>query len=114
MKPGEAAAAVVKLCGEADSTRLFCRSFQTGDGVSRSEQGFQKQLGSNDAGESVQGQVQWTDNDGQSHSLSYTADENGYQPQGDLVPAIPPAIQRALEWNAAHPEEEDPKDSQRQ
>ncbi|KAK3924537.1 Endocuticle structural glycoprotein SgAbd-1 [Frankliniella fusca] len=89
-------------------------SFQTGDGVSRSEQGVQKQLGPNDQGEAIQGQVSWTDNDGVSHSLTYTADENGYQPQGDLVPAIPAAIQRALEWNAAHPEEEDPKDSQRQ
>lgn len=91
-----------------------CSSFQTADGVSRSEQGVQKQLGPQDVGEAIQGQISWTDNDGVSHSLTYTADENGYQPQGDLVPAIPAAIQRALEWNAAHPEEEDPKDSQRQ
>ncbi|XP_034249951.1 endocuticle structural glycoprotein SgAbd-3-like [Thrips palmi] len=89
-------------------------SFQTGDGQSRSEQGVQKQLGPNDQGEAIQGQISWTDNDGVAHQLAYTADENGYRPSGDLVPAIPVAIQRALEWNAAHPEEEDPRDSQRQ
>ena len=88
---------------------FFFHSFQTGDGVSRSEQGVQKQLGPNDAGEAVEGQVQWTDNEGQQHQLRYRADENGYQPEGDLVPGLPPAIARALEWNAAHPEEEDPR-----
>lgn len=42
--------------------------------------------------------------------ISYVADENGYQPIGNVLPTppptpypIPPAIARALEYIAAHP-----------
>lgn len=54
--------------------------------------------------------------DGQQVSFSYIADENGFQVQGSHIPTappIPPEILRALEWNAAHPEEDDGGQSQR-
>lgn len=35
--------------------------------------------------------------------LSYVADENGYQPTGSHIHAIPEQISRALEYIKAHP-----------
>lgn len=56
----------------------------------------------------AQGGYQYTAPDGTRISLTYTADENGFVPQGAHLPTPPPipeAIQRALEYIAAHPEE---------
>ncbi|KAL5287373.1 hypothetical protein ACFFRR_008338 [Megaselia abdita] len=58
---------------------------------------------------SAQGSYGFTSPEGEQISISYTADENGYQPQGSHLPTpppIPPQIIKALEYLAAHP----PKD----
>ncbi|KRG05069.1 larval cuticle protein III/IV [Drosophila mojavensis] len=55
------------------------------------------------------GTFSWVSPEGVPVSLTYVADENGYQPQSDLLPTPPPIpaeIQRALEWIAAHPSKE--------
>lgn len=52
------------------------------------------------------GSFGWVAPDGTKVELSYVADENGYQPQSDLLPTSPPipeAIARSLEYNRAHP-----------
>lgn len=57
----------------------------------------------------AQGSFQYTAPDGTPISIQYTADENGFVPQGahlPVAPEIPPAIARALEWIAAHPDPE--------
>lgn len=75
------------------------------------EQGQLKNAGSEGEASEVQGSAQWTAPDGTPISISYVANEDGFQPQGDHLPTpppIPPAIQRALEWIAAHPEPEQP------
>lgn len=54
----------------------------------------------------VSGQSEYTDNDGNPVLLTYIANENGFQPQGDHLPTpppIPPAIQRSLDFLAANP-----------
>ncbi|KAH8280460.1 hypothetical protein KR018_007752, partial [Drosophila ironensis] len=56
----------------------------------------------------VNGQQAWTSPEGVPVSIQYVADENGYQvvsanPPLPTPPPIPEAIQRALEWIAAHP-----------
>lgn len=85
----------------------FQWSYQTDDGSSQQQNG--QQLPGPDGGQAVQGSAQWYDPEGGVHQLQYTADQNGYQPTSADVPIgpeIPAAILKALEWNAAHPEEE--------
>ena len=83
-------------------------SYQTGNGIEAEEQGELKQ-GGEEGIASVRGSYSYTADDGTPISVSYTADENGFQPQGahlPVAPAIPEAILKALEWIAAHPEED--------
>ncbi|XP_050300287.1 endocuticle structural glycoprotein ABD-4-like [Anthonomus grandis grandis] len=86
----------------------FKWSFEAGDGTKAEQSGQPKQI-DKETPVVMQGSASWTDKEGGNHQLTYVADENGYQPQGPDVPPIPPAIQRALEYIAAHPS----KDSQR-
>ncbi|KAK9869772.1 hypothetical protein WA026_003504 [Henosepilachna vigintioctopunctata] len=85
-------------------------SFETGNGIQAEEQGQLKDAGTDKEALQVQGSAKWTSDDGTPIQLTYIADENGFQPQGDHLPVpppIPPAIQKALEWIAAHPEPEE-------
>ena len=84
-------------------------SFETSNGISHQESGQPKQV-DNETPVVSQGSDSYTAPDGQQVSITYVADENGFQVQGSHIPTappIPPEIQRALEWNAAHPEEDD-------
>lgn len=84
---------------------FFFLSYETGDGSSAQAQGVLKNAGTPDAeAQEVTGSYSYTALDGTKVQISYIANENGYQPTGDGIPAIPPAIQRALEYIAAHPE----------
>lgn len=63
-----------------------------------------KNAGSDAEAQSVSGSFSYTGDDGQKITLTYTADENGFQPQGDHLPTpppIPPEILKSLEQNAA-------------
>ncbi|XP_019876047.1 larval cuticle protein LCP-22-like [Aethina tumida] len=74
-------------------------AYETENGIAAQEQGVGAQ--------SAQGNFAWTSPEGVPVAIQYVADENGYQPSGDAIPQPPPipiAIQRALEWIAAHPE----------
>ncbi|CAG4937432.1 endocuticle structural glycoprotein SgAbd-8-like [Colias croceus] len=79
-------------------------SFETGNGISADQKGDLKKVGDVEALE-VQGQFQYPGENG-NIQLTYTADENGYHPQGDHLPTAPPvpeAIQRALAYLATAP-----------
>ncbi|CAG9769044.1 unnamed protein product [Ceutorhynchus assimilis] len=80
-------------------------NYESADGSSQQQVGQQLAEG----GQAVQGVAQWYDPQGTVHTLQYVADENGYQPNSDdlpVAPEVPASVMRALEWNAAHPEEE--------
>lgn len=82
-------------------------AFETGNGILAEEQGYLKNAGNPEQeAQSAQGQYEYTSPEGQVIRLIYSADENGFQPQGDHLPTPPPvpaAIQRALDWLAANP-----------
>ncbi|XP_050295173.1 larval cuticle protein 1-like [Anthonomus grandis grandis] len=91
----------------------FKWSFETADGVKQEQSGQPKQIESETA-IVIQGSASWTDKEGTPHQLTYVADENGYQPQSPDIPQapeIPAAIAKALEYNAAHPEQDEEKAS---
>lgn len=85
---------------------IFNYSFESADGTVAEQHGDVKVVDKDQVAQVVQGKYQFTGDDGQTYSLSYVADEYGYRPEGAHLPVAPPvpaAIQRALEYIAAHP-----------
>ncbi|KAJ8985126.1 hypothetical protein NQ317_012777 [Molorchus minor] len=88
-------------------------SYETENGISASADGVPKQVQLVEAGAqgpqvavASKGAFGWTSPEGEPISIQYIADENGYQPQGNILPTpppIPPAIQRALDFIQANP-----------
>jgi hypothetical protein len=62
----------------------FNYAFETGDGTRVQQNGQLKQssFDPKNVGEAVQGAYSYQGDDGQTYSLTYTADENGYRPSG--------------------------------
>lgn len=87
-------------------------SFEADNGISAQEQG--RPGSGKEAAVEAQGAFQYTAPDGSPISLTYVADENGFQPQGAHLPVgptpppIPEYILRSIEYNAAHPEQPQP------
>ncbi|KAG5877071.1 hypothetical protein JTB14_014554 [Gonioctena quinquepunctata] len=86
-------------------------NYETGNGISAQETG-QVKVGANpeEAELEVAGSYEYTEEDGSKVKVSYISNKDGFQPQGDILPTphpIPAAIQRGLEWAAAHPPTEE-------
>ncbi|XP_030388382.1 larval cuticle protein 2-like [Scaptodrosophila lebanonensis] len=67
------------------------------------------QSASGDVHGNIHGAFGWISPEGVHVDVKYVADENGYQPQSDLLPTPPPIpaeIVRALAWLEAHPNQE--------
>ncbi|XP_055373367.1 flexible cuticle protein 12-like [Condylostylus longicornis] len=62
---------------------------ETSDGKKHDESGQLKNVGSEQEGIAVQGSFSYVGDDGQTYSVSYVADENGFQPQGAHIPVAP-------------------------
>lgn len=85
---------------------FYFLSYESGDGTKAVQDGALKVIDPEHAGEAVQGQFSYTGDDGQQYSIQYTADENGYQPQGAHIPTPPPVpepIAKALAYLATAP-----------
>ncbi|XP_055387444.1 flexible cuticle protein 12-like [Condylostylus longicornis] len=59
---------------------------ETSDGKSHQESGKVKNLGPDDTPITVTGSFRYTGDDGQVYEVTYTADENGFQPSGAHIP----------------------------
>lgn len=74
----------------------------------KTSNGIEIQQSGDELGNSA-GSFSWVSPEGVPVVVKFVADENGYQPQSDLLPIPPPipdAIQRALEYIAANPSKE--------
>ncbi|KAJ8947816.1 hypothetical protein NQ314_008539 [Rhamnusium bicolor] len=81
--------------------------FETENGISVQQQGAP--VLTEDSGTIASGSFQFSSPEGVPVAISYVADENGFQPSGDVLPTPPPIpsnILRSLEYNAAHASEE--------
>ncbi|KDR12720.1 Endocuticle structural glycoprotein SgAbd-9, partial [Zootermopsis nevadensis] len=84
----------------------FLRSFETGNDITREEVGELKNVGTPEELQIVRGSYKYKDPEGNEIVVTYTADENGFVPQGAHFP-VPPAIpQEILEALAKNAEEE--------
>ncbi|TKX27722.1 cuticular protein RR-1 [Spodoptera litura] len=92
----DANAQILKLNSEV-TAEGFSYDFETSNGIRADARGVATN------GVQSQGSFAYKGDDGQDYSISYTADENGYQPQGAHLPTPPPIpeeILKSLEQNA--------------
>ncbi|KAG5877064.1 hypothetical protein JTB14_014547 [Gonioctena quinquepunctata] len=85
-------------------------NYETGNGISAQQRG-QVKTGANpkETELEVSGSYEHTKEDGTKVLVTYIANKDGYQPQGDILPTphpIPAEIQKSLDWIAAHPQTE--------
>nr|CAD7463146.1 unnamed protein product [Timema tahoe] len=107
-----AAIPILKYDNQNNGDGSYSFSYETANSISQSESGYLKNAGAGEGAEAqtVQGSYSYTGPDGITINLAYTADENGFQAQGDHLPKSPPIpeeILKSLEYNAAHPEEDE-------
>ncbi|XP_050308950.1 larval cuticle protein LCP-17-like [Anthonomus grandis grandis] len=101
-------AQIVKSESDISPEGSYQFAYETDNGISAQEQGSIQVQGPEQASKSVNGQFQFLTPENENIQISYVADENGYQPSGNALPTPPPipaAIQRALEYIAAHPQQ---------
>ncbi|CAL1674408.1 unnamed protein product [Lasius platythorax] len=85
-------------------------NYEAGNGIKAEEEGHVEDAGTENEAMTAEGGFSYSSDDGQAISLTYKADRNGFQPVGahlPTTPEIPPLIQKALEWIAAHPSKDD-------
>lgn len=85
---------------------VFYFSYETGNGIHVQESGYIKNKGDKKHETLVQqGTITYHDEHGHPITLTYIADEHGFQPQGAHLPTPPPIpaeIAKALHENAQH------------
>lgn len=61
-------------------------SYETSDGQSRDEEAQLKNIGTEQEAISVRGSYSFVGDDGQTYTITFIADENGFQPEGAHIP----------------------------
>ncbi|CAH0699917.1 unnamed protein product [Spodoptera exigua] len=101
---------IIKQSQEVGFDGSYQYNYETGNGIAAQEQGYLKNAGVKDAEAQVaQGSFTYTSPEGIPISVSYIADENGFQPQGAHLPTPPPipeAIARALQYIESQPKQQ--------
>lgn len=76
---------VTKLVNDVDA-KGFQYNLETSDGTSTNAQGELKQVDKDNSAVVVKGSFSYIASDGQQYTVTYVADENGYQPSGKHLP----------------------------
>ncbi|KAH8314883.1 hypothetical protein KR074_007432 [Drosophila pseudoananassae] len=96
---------IIKLESQVNTDGSYKYEYETGNGIKAEEMGYLKNAGVEGAeAQTAEGSFSYTSPEGEEISLTYIADENGFQPQGDHLPTPPPIpieIQEALDKLAA-------------
>ncbi|EDW72922.1 larval cuticle protein 65Ag1-like [Drosophila tropicalis] len=66
-------------------------NYETSNGISGQATGELKTLGPEESAVVSKGSYSYTDPEGHQHTITYVADENGFQPQGEDIPVAPVA-----------------------
>ncbi|KAH8342308.1 hypothetical protein KR059_000713 [Drosophila kikkawai] len=69
----------------------FSFAWETSDGQKADAAGELKNIGSENESLAVRGSFSFVADDGQTYTVNYIADENGFQPQGAHLPVAPEA-----------------------
>jgi Insect cuticle protein len=64
--------------------------FETSNGIKVQEQGYNTQQGPENSEQIVSGSYSYIGDDGKTYKVTYKADANGFQPEGDHLPTPPP------------------------
>ncbi|CAL1674398.1 unnamed protein product [Lasius platythorax] len=87
------------------SKSLYSYKYNTDTGIQAQEDGHLNNAGTDQEALEARGSYSYTDNDGNTFQVSYTANEDGFQPEGAHLPTVSPLIKKALQYIAEHPEE---------
>ncbi|KAL0132057.1 hypothetical protein PUN28_000079 [Cardiocondyla obscurior] len=102
--------AILRQAQDISPEGSYNYAYETENGIAASEQGSPQPVGPKGNPAVIsQGQFQYTAPDGSPIAVQYTADENGFHPQGSHLPVAPPVpelIQRAVAYVLAHPQPE--------
>ncbi|XP_017080293.1 pupal cuticle protein Edg-78E-like [Drosophila eugracilis] len=100
----DGAAYITKQGADIDPQGPYNFQYETSNGIAAQESGI--------GGHHATGGYSYYSPEGQLVQISYLADENGYQPQGALLPTPPPipvAILKSLEYIRTHPQYVEPQ-----
>nr|CAD7439246.1 unnamed protein product [Timema bartmani] len=99
-----AAIPILKYDNQNNGDGSYSFSYETANSISQSESGYLKNAGAGEGAEAqtVQGSYSYTGPDGITINLAYTADENGFQAQGDHLPKSPPIPEEILNYETGN------------
>ncbi|CAL8102807.1 unnamed protein product [Orchesella dallaii] len=98
--PADKQASILRYDNVNNGDGTYQYAYETSNGIAAEEQGFLKNPGTNNEIQTARGSYQYYGPEGQLYRIVYTADENGFQAQGDHLPTpppIPPEIQKSLD-----------------
>ncbi|XP_019876732.1 flexible cuticle protein 12-like [Aethina tumida] len=82
----DAAAEILRSELDNIGTDGFKWGYETSNGISAEESGHLINAGSENEAIAVQGSFKYVDAEGKTYTVTYIADENGFQPQGEHLP----------------------------